>query len=59
MARYDYHCTTCDKTHEITHPMSEPAKTTCPDCGDETLQRRIGTTSFVLKGNGWFKSGGY
>jgi putative FmdB family regulatory protein len=59
MARYDYHCTSCKETTEIQHPMADAPKTTCPRCGAETLQRQIGTTSFVLKGSGWFKSGGY
>lgn len=40
--------------------MSEEPLKECPECLKETAQRQIsGGIGFQLKGQGWFKSGGY
>ena len=29
----------------------------CPECEKETMKRKIGLSSFQLKGGGWYKDG--
>ena len=55
MARYDYHCPTCDITFEVEHPMSEHPKVTCPQCGAEASQV-FGASGIVFKGSGFYNT---
>lgn len=64
MATYHYKCTnpSCDKHEEvitIVHGMTEPNKTQCPDCKEETLTRVIvansGGVRFYHSNGGWSK----
>lgn len=50
MPTYGYSCLepTCLHTFDIRHGINEPAKTTCPKCGKETLQRGVGGGCGVL-----------
>ena len=52
MPIYEYECKSCG-VYEINHKISEPARTTCETCGGE-IRRLISTTSFALKGGGWY-----
>jgi len=52
MPIYEYECKSCG-VYEINHKISEPARTTCEQCGGD-LRRLISTTSFALKGGGWY-----
>ena len=55
MPNYDYHCTNCGFTEEISQRMSENALTTCPNCGKETFERAItGGAGVLYKGEGWY-----
>jgi putative FmdB family regulatory protein len=60
MPTYNYKCTNEECKHEFqaVHKMSEPAPP-CPKCKDESPEKLISKSSFVLKGSGWFNSGGY
>jgi putative FmdB family regulatory protein len=54
MPLYEYSCTKCKKHFEILQSISaDPAK--CPDCGSD-CKKLISTTSFQLKGSGWYKT---
>ena len=55
MPIYEYECKSCG-VYEINHKISEPARTTCETCGGD-LRRLISTTSFALKGGGWYADG--
>ena len=61
MPTYEYKCTSeaCDHHWEEDQKMNDPKSTICPKCKEETAQRLISRSSFVLKGSGWFNSGGY
>lgn len=62
MTTYEYKCsnTECNHEWESEQKMSEDAIKICPKCKCETAVRLIsGGTGFQLKGQGWFKSGGY
>jgi putative FmdB family regulatory protein len=54
MPVYEYRCGQCQKVFEYSHRMSDPAKTTCEECGG-ALERLISRTAFTLKGGGWYK----
>jgi putative FmdB family regulatory protein len=55
MPIYEYGCSQCGKTQDVMQKMSDPAPTTCGNCGAEnTLSRQVSRTSFVLKGGGWY-----
>lgn len=55
MPTYDYKCLNCDKEFEEFQKMSDPVLTTCPNCKQETLERKIGSGAGLLfKGNGFY-----
>lgn len=53
MPIYEYQCGNCGKKTEAMQKMSDPPLKKCPQCGGE-LAKIISTTSFVLKGTGWY-----
>lgn len=57
MPIYEYACTDCGTAHEARQKFSDPALTTCPACNTEGLQRMISSSSFSLKGSGWYADG--
>ena len=54
MPIYEYGCHKCGKQFEFMQSMSEPPKKRCPECKGK-LERLLSSTSFVLKGGGWYK----
>lgn len=54
MATYDYNCNKCEVDVEKQHGMTEIKEYTCENCGN-SLHKVIRSSSFHLKGNGWFK----
>lgn len=60
MITYEYRCTSCDHCWEEKQKISDPKTTKCPKCKEESAQRLISNgNGFVLKGGGWFNTGGY
>lgn len=59
MPTYEYTCSECKHNWEIRQNMSDEPLKVCPECEQETAQRLISACAFVLKGSGWFNSGGY
>jgi putative FmdB family regulatory protein len=39
---------------EVKQSMSDAKLTKCPTCGKNDLNRLISSTSFILKGGGWY-----
>lgn len=56
MPIYEYHCKSCKKTFEEVQKISDDPLTECPSCG-KRVKRLISSTSFTLKGEGWYKDG--
>lgn len=57
MPTYDYACKECGHRFEAFQSMTEPAMTTCPHCGQESLQRLIGAgAGLVFKGSGYYQT---
>ena len=52
MPIYEYRCPKCG-TFETTQRITEPALKRCPTCKSK-VERMISSTSFVLKGSGWY-----
>ncbi len=53
MPIYEYQCTKCSKKIEVMQKMTDEPLTECGSCGGE-LKKLITSTSFVLKGEGWY-----
>lgn len=56
MPMYEYRCTSCNNEFELRQKFSDPPATHCPECG-ATVEKMISSTSFNLKGDGWFNTG--
>jgi len=50
---YEYECRQCHRRFEIRQRISEPALTTCDQCGGP-VQRLLAAAPFILKGGGWY-----
>jgi putative FmdB family regulatory protein len=62
MPTYTYKCKECDHQFDTVQRMSDDNLTECPECKKEELSKIITpglSGGFQLKGQGWFKSGGY
>jgi putative FmdB family regulatory protein len=61
--KYDAKCNKCEHVFEYDAPISEAGDPPppCPKCGhmETTKQFALNSGGFILKGNGWFKKGGY
>ena len=53
MPVYEYKCTRCDQQFEVMQKINDAPLTVCSKCGGE-LKKLITSTSFVLKGSGWY-----
>lgn len=57
MPTYDYVCNQCGHEFELFQQMSDPVKRKCPECGQNKLERLIGTGAGVLfKGSGFYET---
>ncbi len=56
MPIYEYECQQCENITEARQNLSEEPLTTCPDCQGE-LRKLISSSSFQLKGGGWYADG--
>lgn len=56
MPIYEYRCRSC--LHEFEHfqKITDKPVATCPECG-APVDRLVSSTSFTLKGGGWYKDG--
>jgi len=54
---YEYRCKACEEIFEVWQKMSDPAPATCEKCGQGPVERIISSTSFALKGSGWYSNG--
>ncbi len=59
MPTYEYVCKNCEYEFEQFQSMSAPHLTKCPKCGQETLQRKIGTGAGIIFVGGGFYCNDY
>lgn len=56
MPIYEYLCTACQHQLEVLQKISDPAKTECPKCHQDSLKKQISAAGFRLKGQGWYET---
>lgn len=54
MPLYEYRCPDCGHEFEEIQKVSAPAITECPSCGGGEVGKKIGLSTFALKGSGWY-----
>jgi putative FmdB family regulatory protein len=52
MPAYDFRCTACKKTFEVTRPMGASEKEKCPSCGGEA-KKVFSPVGVSFKGSGF------
>src|SRR5215813_11816818 len=53
MPIYEYECPKCGE-FEVTQRITEPPLKKCPTCKGTKIKKLISSTSFQLKGSGWY-----
>ena len=56
MPIYEYECDKCQNIVEAWQSMTDAPLTKCTECGG-SLRKLISTSSFQLKGGGWYADG--
>ena len=57
MPTYEYVCKDCEYEFEAFQSMKDDALTKCPECGKDTLKRKIGTgAGIIFKGSGFYET---
>jgi putative FmdB family regulatory protein len=54
MPIYEYACDACRHSFETWQSINDPPLQRCPACRAARARRLISTTSFALKGSGWY-----
>jgi putative FmdB family regulatory protein len=54
MPIYEFRCASCGAVFEKMMKVSDPAPQ-CAECGHAEVQKLVSTSSFILKGGGWYK----
>ena len=57
MPIYEYHCSACEEEFELFQKITDKPTSTCPKCGSSKVKKLVSSTSFTLKGGGWYKDG--
>lgn len=56
MPIYEYQCGACEHQCQALRKISDEPLTLCPECGKETLTKKVSAAGFRLKGNGWYET---
>jgi len=54
MPIYEYRCAACGFQREYLQKVSDPIRSLCPQCGQETFKKLLTAAGFQLKGSGWY-----
>jgi putative FmdB family regulatory protein len=54
MPIYEYKCNSCQHVCDILQKINDEPKTLCPECAKNSLVKLVSSTSFQLKGTGWY-----
>ena len=55
MPIYEYSCDACKHCFDELQKVSDSPVSICPKCGEERARRVVSSSSFHLKGEGWYK----
>jgi len=57
MPTYEYVCSSCNMTTEIRQKVADKELSVCPECGQETLSKKISSSvSLRFKGSGFYST---
>ena len=57
MPIYEFKCKSCGQIQEVLVSLTAEHPKNCPNCKREkTLEKIISSSSFVLKGTGWYET---
>lgn len=57
MPTYDYRCEDCGHIFEAFHGIKDDPLSTCPECGEDALERLIaGGGGIIFKGSGFYET---
>src|ERR1700752_4489591 len=54
MPIYAYKCESCGYGRDVLQKISDPVRTVCPTCGQESFAKQLTAAGFQLKGSGWY-----
>ena len=54
MPIYPYICGACGHEYDKLQKVSDDPDKQCPECGKETIRRKVTAAAFHLKGTGWY-----
>jgi putative FmdB family regulatory protein len=54
MPIYEYRCSACGHEVEVLQKFSDTPLTDCRKCGKTSLEKKVSSTQFQLKGSGWY-----
>ena len=55
MPIYEYLCDGCNHCFDELQKVSDAHVSVCPKCSEERVRRVVSSSSFHLKGEGWYK----
>ena len=56
MPIYEYQCQSCEHQLEVLRKISDVPLVTCPECGKDSLRKKVSAAAFRLKGGGWYET---
>ncbi|BCD98815.1 FmdB family zinc ribbon protein [Marinagarivorans cellulosilyticus] len=56
MPIYEYQCANCGHELEALQKMSDANLTQCPECRQESLNKKVSAAGFRLSGSGWYET---
>ncbi len=56
MPTYEYECSSCGYRFEMLQKISEKPINTCPKCNGKAKRLISSSSSFILKGSGWYET---
>lgn len=56
MPIYEYVCDACGHELEALQKISDAPLTTCPECAEASLRKKVSAAAFRLKGGGWYET---
>lgn len=56
MPIYEYRCSRCDNRIEVLQKADDPPPQACYVCDNGRMEKQLSSTSFHLKGKGWYET---
>ena len=56
MPIYEYLCSACNHEFDALQKVSDEPLTECPECGNQTLKKKLSAPGFRLSGSGWYET---